>query len=270
MMLVIRTAAVGALALLERVPRWRCRPQAFLRAHFGTDVVYLGTATLAGTSVALAYVGAASALVGAYTGLPRLSALQPPPWVMVPLAVLAIDAGNYATHWLMHRVEFLWELHKIHHSSRELDWLAATRFHILEQMLRRLLAPVLLIVAGFPLAAVAVAAGIFTAWAAFNHSNLRFGWPWLERVFVTPRLHRLHHDPATSERNLGTVLTLWDRLRGTLTLPAGTAPHQLGVPGEVETYPQGWNAQLIEPLRRWRNGASSEDRRHGRPIGVEI
>jgi sterol desaturase/sphingolipid hydroxylase (fatty acid hydroxylase superfamily) len=186
-------------------------------------------------------------LVGAI-GLPRWTDLALPLWITVLFALLLIDAGNYAAHWLLHRVDALWQVHKVHHSSRQLDWLATFRSHLVEQLLRRLLAPALLIAVGVPIAAVALAAAIFTAWAVVNHANLRFGPAWLERVFITPRLHRMHHHTATTEHNLGTVLTIWDRWRGTL-ITTEPVVHELGVPGETESYPQNWLAQLVEPFR---------------------
>ena len=249
-MIVVLLATAAVLVVVERFPRWRFRSQRLLRAHAGSDLLYLGTGWLAGASVALAYVDTGTRLVGA-TGIPRWADLHPPLWVTVPLALLLIDAGNYAAHWLLHRVDALWQLHKIHHSSRQLDWLATFRSHILEQVLRRLLAPALLIAVGVPIAAVALAGTIFTAWAAVNHANLRFGPSWFERLFITPRLHRIHHDPVTSEHNLGTVLTIWDRLRGTL-VTGEPAAHQFGVPGELGSYPQDWLRQLVQPLGKLR------------------
>jgi hypothetical protein len=43
------------------------------------------------------------------------------------------------------------------------------------------------------------------------------------------------------------MLTVWDRLRGTL-ISAEPAAHQFGVPGELDSYPQDWLRQLVEPL----------------------
>jgi sterol desaturase/sphingolipid hydroxylase (fatty acid hydroxylase superfamily) len=127
---------------------------------------------------------------------------------------------------------------KAHHSSRHLDWLAAFRSHIVEQLFRRILAPVFLIIAGFPPQAVAVAGGLFLAWGIFNHSNLSLRLPWLSSFFITPPLHRLHHVPGSDQRNFGTVFSLWDRLRGTLLTSEADSNAIMGVPGEVETYPQ--------------------------------
>lgn len=237
------------LAFLERVPRLRARPLAFLRPYFATDGVYLATGYVAGASLALAWIAAGSAGLERL-GVPRLAALGAPRWFLVPLALFALDAGNYLSHWLLHRVDGLWEVHKVHHSSRTLDWLATYRSHLAEQALRRVVSPLPLILAGFPLDSVATAAGLFTAWAALNHSNLRLRLGPLERFLVSPARHHAHHVPRTTERNLGTVFTLWDALRGTLVGPA-SVDDELGVPQETRTYPQGWLRQLVEPARRF-------------------
>ncbi len=157
------TIAIGALvlALLERLERLRFRASPLWRAHAASDVIYLLTGYVAGGSLALAYIVATSHWLGRI-GLPRLAA---PRWASVPLALVALDLGNYAAHWLLHRVDALWEFHKAHHSSPTLDWLATFRSHLVEQTLRRLVAPALLIVAGVPPDAVVVAASLFTAWA---------------------------------------------------------------------------------------------------------
>lgn len=249
MVIVTLAVTISLLAILERSPRFRFRPQKFLRPYFTSDVVYLATGFVAGTSLSLAYILAASKALGDQLGLPRLAATDPPLWLTVPLALVAIDAGNYFSHWLLHRVAALWEFHKVHHSSPQLDWLAAFRSHLVEQTVRRLVAPLLLILFGFPTIAVVLAGAIFTSWAAVIHSNLRFQPRWLEWLIVTPRLHRTHHNAETSEKNLGNVLTLWDRLRGTFESGAASDPDHLGVPGEVTTYPQGWWRQLAQPLR---------------------
>ena len=239
-------AAAVVVIAMERMRRWRFRPAPFLRRGFGTDVAYLLTGHVATAGVALGWVAVGGALVGGL-GVPRLTMSR---WLAVPLAVVALDAGNYVAHWLLHRVDVLWEFHKIHHSSPTLDWLATFRSHLVEQALRRLVAPLLLILAGVPVDVAGSAAAIFVAWAILNHANLRLPLGALEPLLITPRLHRLHHLPATTERNLGTMLTLWDRLRGTLVAAEPARPYAFGMPGEHASYPEGWWRQLVEPVRR--------------------
>jgi lathosterol oxidase len=243
--------ALVVLVLIERIPRLRRWPQRLFRAHFASDLVYLGTGVVALGALTLDLVSLASRGLGEI-GLPRLDWAALPFPLVALIATMLVDLGNYASHSLLHRFDALWELHKVHHSSRTLDWLATFRSHILEQVVRRLVAPVGLILLGVPAWAVGVAAAVYTSWAALGHSNLKIDLRVLEPVFITPRLHRLHHVPHTTERNLGTIFSVWDRLRGTLVTDAGAALEPLGVPGEVESYPQGWLPQLLEPLRRMR------------------
>jgi sterol desaturase/sphingolipid hydroxylase (fatty acid hydroxylase superfamily) len=249
MMNLVFLAGAGVLfALLERVPRLRFRQAPLFRRYFGTDVIYLVTGYVAVASMSLSYFRTGSNLFGKTIGFPQLVKLDLPMWVSVPLALLALDLGQYVAHYLMHRFDVLWEFHKIHHSSPVIDWLATFRSHFAEQVLRRTVGPVLLIVAGFPASAALIAGAIFMAWSEFNHSNLKLNLRFVEPVLITPRLHKLHHVPRTMERNLGTVFTFWDRARGTFITadPSDGAVFGNGDP----SYPQSWMTQLLEPVIR--------------------
>ena len=236
-------AVLLLLIVAERLPRVRFEPSNVLRRHVGTDLVYLATGAV-GLGLAMRRAGVELAAAGG-TLVPGVGALPPP--LLALLATVLYDLGGYGSHLALHRSGRLWRFHKVHHSSRLLDWLAAFRAHVVEHALRHLISTVLLLLLGVPVWAVATAAAIYTAWAALGHANLRVDLRFLEPLFITPRLHRLHHVPATSTRNLGTIFSLWDRLRGSLVTEAPPGP--LGVPGEIESYPQTWLHQLVEPLR---------------------
>lgn len=237
------------IASLERFPGLRFRKAPLFRRFFASDVFYLLTGFIAGTSLSYTFLLAASAALGSL-GVPRVSALNFPLWLSAAIALISLDLGNYAAHRLLHRYAALWEIHKIHHSSRVLDWLATFRSHFLEQGLRRLLAPLALVVLGVPLEAVTVGGSIFYAWTMFNHSNLNLNLRAVESVLVTPRLHRVHHDSNGTNKNFGTVFTVWDRLLGKFDRGETSTDVVFGVSGEVDAYPQGWWSQLFEPLRR--------------------
>src|SRR5262245_24589771 len=149
-------------ALLERLPALRRRERRFLRRHFASDLVHLATGYGALGVLALAWLAWASAAL-AGLGAPRPAWAALPAVAQVALALVALDLGNYACHLPLHRLGPLWELHKVHHSSRDLDWLATFRSHLLEQALRRLLAPALLLALGMPLPAVASASALLLA-----------------------------------------------------------------------------------------------------------
>ena len=247
MSLLLLTAVLTAIALCERTQRLRFEPQRFLRRSFATDLFYLATGALA---LSLAMRTGAARIAAAWgTALPELGSL--PAFAVVPLAVVLHDLFAYLAHWLMHRSDRLWRLHKVHHSSPALDWLATFRAHPLEHALRHLFSPVALLLLGFPLYAVAVSSTVYTVWAALNHANLHAGpLRYAEGLLITPRLHRLHHVPDSAQRNLGTIFSLWDRLRGTLVVDPGAPVRPLGVPGELASYPQTWLRAVIEPFRQ--------------------
>ena len=242
--IILTTSAL--LAVLERDRRLCFRPSSLFRNYFISDLVYLLTGFVGAGLLASAYVGFATEWLGESLRLPRLAALDLPLWISVPPALFALDAGNYLVHYFLHRLEPLWEFHKVHHSSLTLDWLATFRSHIFEQILRHLLAPVLLILVGFPTDAILIAGGVFIAWAMFNHSNLQINLRFLEPVLVTPSLHRAHHLDEMKVRNLGTVFSFWDRMRGTLTHIEIDDASRFGN-GE-DSYPQAWLSQFFEPV----------------------
>ncbi|TML91473.1 MAG: sterol desaturase family protein [Actinobacteria bacterium] len=93
---------------------------------------------------------------------------------------------------------------------------------------------------------------IYAAFALNGHSNLRVGGRWLEMVFVTPRLHRLHHLPATTQNNFGTVLTVWDRLFHRFVSRDARPTERTGVPGEIDEYPQRFVSAFCRPMNEAR------------------
>jgi len=245
---ILLACTLAAIALAERSPRLRFERSPFLRGGFGTDFFYLATGAVAlGLAVRHAVARLAEGSAGA---APAPSALSAP--LAIGLAIVLYDLGAYAAHLLLHRIEALWRLHEVHHSSPTLDWIATFRAHPGEHALRHLVSPALLLLVGFPVSCVAVATAIYTAWAAFAHANLRIGLRCLEPLLITPRLHRLHHVPGTSGQNLGTIFSFWDRMRGTLVTDPAAPLAPLGVPGREASYPQAWLAQLVEPFRRAR------------------
>ena len=70
-----------------------------------------------------------------------------------------------------------------------------------------------------------------TLFIMFHHTNISFkGEKLLGHVIIVPSLHRTHHSTQRSEHdsNYGAVLSLWDRLFGTLT---ELKPAAIGIKG---------------------------------------
>jgi sterol desaturase/sphingolipid hydroxylase (fatty acid hydroxylase superfamily) len=73
----------------------------------------------------------------------------------------------------------------------------------------------------------------------FQHSNLRlpraFERP-LSYLLITPSIHWVHHHAVQrdTDSNYGTVLSLWDRLFGSLSPTARTPTMEIGTQGRAE------------------------------------
>jgi sterol desaturase/sphingolipid hydroxylase (fatty acid hydroxylase superfamily) len=244
---MIPTLAALVLALAERIPTLRMRRLPLLRPQLAGDILYLLSGFVVLGALTLAPVRAGSGWVAARLDLGWTAI----PWAaQVLVALVLIDLGNYAAHRALHRVDALWRVHAVHHSIVELDWMATFRSHVLEQLLRRVMAPVGLVAVGMPIDATVTASGVFLVWAMTNHANVRLPLAWAEALVVTPRLHRLHHVPATAEHNFGTVFSVWDRLSRRLVVRDVGADTPLGLPRARTTYPQSWLAQLRAPFDR--------------------
>ena len=182
--------------------------------------------------------------------------------VSLVLYLVLMDALNYAIHRGQHQFEWWWRLHSLHHAQRQMTMWTDNRNHLLDDVLKDV---ILVVVAQL----IGIAPGQFVAIVAFTqlsesfqHANLRlwFG-PLGERLWVSPRFHRLHHSigighESTGKKtlgghNFGVLLPWWD-------MALGTANFELrfdatGVRDQVEQgrdYGQGFWAQQWLGLKR--------------------
>ncbi len=137
----------------------------------------------------------------------------------VVLSLLLLDLGIYGQHVASHRWPWLWRLHRLHHSDRQLDLTSALRFHPLEILLSMVWKGLLITVIGAPVLAVLIFEVMLNASALFNHANLRLPLALdagLRKFLVTPDMHRVHHSRREHETdsNYGFCLPWWDRLFG--------------------------------------------------------
>jgi sterol desaturase/sphingolipid hydroxylase (fatty acid hydroxylase superfamily) len=154
--------------------------------------------------------------------LPRYDAV--PRLAYVAAAVVAIDAVDWLAHLANHRITALWRLHAVHHSQEELSILSTFRTHPLVHVSFVISAvPVLALASNS--ATPAVVLTIYSCLGALPHANVRWSYGRLGGLLVSPAYHRRHHSPTERlDINLGTVLTIWDRLFGLATYPLPAAP----------------------------------------------
>lgn len=137
-------------------------------------------------------------------------------WKVV-LSLIVLDLFTYLLHVAFHHVPWLWRLHRVHHTDRDLNVTSASRFHPGEILVSATLRLGFVALWGLQWYAVALFEGVLLAAAQFQHSNVRLP-AWAESrarsLFVTPDMHRIHHSDAPTETNsnYATIFSCWDRL----------------------------------------------------------
>ena len=183
-------------------------------------------------SIALSLVSASSILAIAehYSDKGLLSKLSSPAWKAV-LSFLMLDLLVYLWHKACHSFDGLWMFHKVHHNDPYLNITTSFRIHFLELVITNLLKALLILLLGIEEAMVLTSEAIMTLFIMFHHTNISFvGEKLLGYVIIVPALHRTHHSSQRSEHdsNYGAVLSLWDRLFGTLS---ELKPAEIGIQG---------------------------------------
>lgn len=153
-----------------------------------------------------------------------------PVWLKIVLSLLFLDFfGQYAPHFLMHKVKWMWKFHMVHHSDTKVDVTTGTRHHPGEWLFRETFVIIGIIVLGISIPYYFLyrsMAGLFTH---FNHANVRVPL-WIDKpiswIFVSPNMHKAHHhfERPLTDTNYANIFSVWDRLFGTF---AYVDPNQL-------------------------------------------
>ncbi len=163
---------------------------------------------------------------------------------------LLTDFVQWGTHILLHRVPFLWNFHKLHHSVTEMGFAAHLRYHWMEPIVyKSILYIPLAIIGGFEVQAVAIVHFSTLAIGHLNHANLGWDYGILKYIFNNPKMHIWHHAKELPENhqygmNFGISLSLWDYIFNTHHVPYDGRDIPLGFEGD-DTFPQSFAKQMI-------------------------
>ncbi len=170
-----------------------------------------------------------SLFVIALYGFELLQPFQIPiTWWSMILAVVVADFTYYWMHRIEHEVRILWSFHSVHHSSPEFNFTTAMRLAWIEGLVEWVFfIPMVLI--GFDLVQTTVAIIIVVVYQNWIHTQKIGKLGWLDKVFNTPSVHRVHHgkNPQYIDKNYGGILIVWDRLFG--TYEAEVEPVEFGI-----------------------------------------
>ena len=254
---IVFQVAVLAIIFIPLERLCALHPRRVLRQGWRTDLVHYlvnGAALKVGLVVSAVVVGGAlRVLVPAPL---RIAVGASPGWVQITAGLAIAMVGGYAAHRAAHEVPLLWRFHRVHHSVREMDWLAANHLHPLDETLGRSAAVLPLYALGFGRMSLGAFIVLITLQAIFIHANVRVSLGPLRRVIATPQFHHWHHarEPQAYNTNYAGEFPLLDALFGTLYLPKDRWPAQYGID---ETEPDGYLRQLAWPFRA-RCAADSE------------
>lgn len=160
------------------------------------------------------------------------------------------DLTQYWVHRGFHRVPWLWKFHAVHHSARSMDWIAGARMHFVEIVCLRALTVIPMFVLGFSVTAINVYIFVVYLYATFVHANLGWRFPFIEKIFVTPRFHHWHHgiEREAIDVNFAVHFPWLDRLFGTYYFPKDQWPAGYGIAGHP--VPKGYIAQFKYPFTK--------------------
>lgn len=186
------------------------------------------------------------------------------------LTTLATDFGVFYSHYLHHKIPFLWQFHKVHHTAEVLTPITVYRMHPLDDLITLILSS--------SCSAVIYALfnyhypGQITTLEAFGVNiilfvfyllgyNLRHSHIWLSygriasHIFISPAQHQIHHSykPEHIDKNFGLIFAFWDWMFRCLYIPAKQEQLALGIDDDQENFGSVKNLYL-QPFRwGWQN-----------------
>jgi sterol desaturase/sphingolipid hydroxylase (fatty acid hydroxylase superfamily) len=164
----------------------------------------------------------------------RVFDLSASAWTIAALFV-AQDLFYYGFHRASHRVRWLWASHVTHHSSERLNLSTAFRQSLTYPVSGMWVFWLPLAWLGFDPRHIIAVVAINLAFQFFVHTQAIGKLGWMEHVFNTPSIHRVHHarNPEYIDRNYAGVLVIWDRMFGTYVEEDPAVPCEYGIVGQV-------------------------------------
>lgn len=211
--------------------------------------------------------------------------LQPSPSALAATTILVFifgDLARFCSHYLMHHVPALWNIHLVHHSAEVLNPVTVLRAHPLEVFLQT---SAIALFAGITLGAIEYAYGspmpvktvfgvnfllfcFLISGSTLRHSHIWLRYPAaLSHVLLSPAQHQIHHSvlPQHVGRNLGSCLAIWDWMMGSLYVPRKSEELVLGSTFRNGDPPRTVHALLVAPFYRPSKATRQEIALHASP-----
>lgn len=239
---------------LELIFPWRKNQKAF-RRDFWLDAFYMFFNFFLFSLVA--YNAISNVAVKAFTDFLALFSIKNmvaisvnslPYWSQLLILFVLADFIQWNTHRLLHRVPWLWEFHKVHHSVKEMGFAAHLRFHWMETVIYKTIQYLPLAMIGFGINDFILVYLFTLAIGHLNHANLGWDYGPLKYVFNNPKMHIWHHAKEIPKGhkygvNYALTLSVWDYVFGTASLPHEGRDIELGFDDEKD-FPKDFVGQV--------------------------
>ncbi|MCB9072711.1 MAG: sterol desaturase family protein [Bdellovibrionaceae bacterium] len=175
------------------------------------------------------------------------------PLLLPTLATIPLlDFVSYIWHRSTHYFNFLWRLHRVHHSDHTLETSSSVRFHFIETSLSLIPRWGCILFCELPLSSVFIFEAVFQASNFFQHANIQLPGRLekiLSLVLVTPSMHRKHHSLIINEQNsnFSTIFSIWDRIFRTYRDNFAETVQTFGL-SEMNTR-LNWRQLLLLPIK---------------------
>ncbi len=185
---------------------------------------------------------------------------------LIGLGLLAVyELAQYTSHYMHHKVPWLWAFHAIHHEPEQMNPMTLYRHHPMEELIKNLLTALMVglpcgvlialvdgdVLKYYLLAISLVYKGLFSVVGSnLQHSHIWLNWGYpFNHLFISPAQHQCHHSKALQHRdvNFGGFLAIYDAMFGTLYCPKGKEEIEFGIEGR-ESHSSLLKA-LIEPFQ---------------------
>jgi len=246
---------------LEIAFPWR-KNQPIFRKDFWLDVFYMFfnffllnlIILIALSNTAFQLVNDVLASIGlSITDLQIFNINALPKTLRIFLFFIIIDFVQWYTHTLLHKFEFLWNFHKVHHSVKQMGFAAHLRYHWMEPVLYKSMKYIpLAIMGGFTVHDVAIVHFFNIIVGHLNHANLNWDYGIFKYIFNNPKMHIWHHVKTLPEErkngvNYGITLSIWDYIFKTNYIPKDGKDIEIGFEGD-DQFPKDFLSQELYPL----------------------
>lgn len=186
------------------------------------------------------------------TSIQLVDLSQYPKAISLLIFFLISDFIQWITHRMLHRVPFLWNFHKVHHSVKQMGFAAHLRYHWMEPVVYKAMLYIpMALIGGFSVQDVFIVHFFAITIGHLNHANLGWDYGFLKYIFNNPKMHIWHHAkemPNKYGTNFALTLSIWDYLFKTNYIPSDGRDIELGF-NDDENFPKDFLHQESYPLK---------------------